>query len=130
MFVDSSNFCSAGFQSNFALFIVVISIFLTIPAGPQCEKDLPDFIDGLVHPQGRGILVTWLMCLVVKSDTQFPLFGDVASKKMPPSDTVVLVDIADIGIVDGRLGGGFGLGYHHLLAVVVQHLVISLGTNG
>ena len=98
LFIDSPNLCSAGFQSNFALFIVVFSIFLTIPAGPQCEKYLPDFINGLAHGQCRGILVAWLMCPVVKSDaTQFPLLGDAASKEMPPSNIVLV----DIGIIDG-----------------------------
>ena len=60
-------------------------------------KKRSGFIDGLVHPQGRGILVAWLMFLVVKSDTHFPLLGDVALKEMAPSNIVLV----DIGIVDG-----------------------------
>ena len=49
-----------------------------------------------IHKVG-DILVAWLTFLVVKSDTHFPLLGDVASKEMAPSNKVLV----DIGIVDG-----------------------------
>ena len=97
MFVDSLHFFPTGLQSNFALFIIVFALLLSFPVGPYLEKDLPDFIDGLAHPQGRGIFVAWLTFLVVKSDTCFPLLGDADSKEMAPSNIVLV----DIGIVDG-----------------------------
>ena len=35
-------------MSVFALIVIVFSILLAIPAGPYHEKDLPDFVEGLV----------------------------------------------------------------------------------
>ena len=96
MLIDFSNFVLTCSQGNFTLFIVVFSILLAIPTGPNCEENLPNCIDCRSHPQHRSELVTRLAFLVIQSDADFPVFQDMTVKEMSPANVVLV----GIGIID------------------------------